>query len=139
MVLQIGHLTGRSIDISSDGKYIFNNVIGNKIKIWRDDGRLIRIIESDFDVVDQITYSSELNYIACNTQKNDGQYKGIIEIWSLEGNLIQTIEPPLEEYWIYQIHFIPYTRYIAVLINSNNFGNKIYIWDIDGTLYLNKA
>jgi len=72
MVLQIGHLTGRSIDISSDGKYIFNNVIGNKIKIWRDDGRLIRIIESDFDVVDQITYSSELNYIACNTQKNDG-------------------------------------------------------------------
>ncbi|MEH2243107.1 nSTAND1 domain-containing NTPase [Nostoc sp.] len=111
-----------SVSISPDGKTIASASKDKTVKIWRDDGTLIKNIPHS-DEVNSVSFSPDGNIIASASDKT-------IKLWRSDGTLITTKTPIQHESKVNRVIFSPDGKMIA----SASDDKKIKLWKLDGTL-----
>jgi len=111
------------VAFSPDGKIIASSGVDNSIKLWDEEGNLLKeIVEGHNDrVITSVIFHPEGNSIATSS------YDGTIRLWNLEGQLVAK---PFRGHggWVHSIAFSPSGEY---LVSAGENGD-IRLWNLNG-------
>lgn len=107
------------MNFSPDGKRIVSGSWDQTIKIWNNQGKLLKTLYGHSGKVESVSFSSDSQIIA------SGSNDHTIKIWSRDGVLLNTINVYIGP--IYSVSFSPDNKIIAAGSNDG----RLRLWDID--------
>ncbi len=116
-----GQTTLNSLSFSPDGKIIVSGSEDGTVKLWRQNGTLMRTLSGHKDKVNSATFSPDGKIIASGSQD------GTVKLWNQDGTLINTL-------------YAHKGRVISVSFSSNGTlasgsqDGTVKLWKLDGTL-----
>ncbi|SRR5579883_742809 len=109
-----------SLSFSPDGKIIVSGSEDGTVKLWRQNGTLMRTLSGRKDKMSNATFSPDGKIIASSSQD------GTVKLWAQDGNLIKTLHA--------------HKGIISISFNSNGTlacgsqDGTVQLWKLDGTL-----
>lgn len=120
-----GHnATVYSVDFSPDGKTIASASVDRTIKLWSQNGQLLKTIDVGADVY-SVSFSPDGRLLASGNQNNT------IKIWSLDGQLLRTLSGHSNS--VHSVSFSPDGRLLA----SASKDNTVKLWNLENGALLN--
>ncbi|WP_414587009.1 eIF2A-related protein [Scytonema sp. PCC 10023] len=112
-----------TVSFSPDGKIIASGSNDKTIKLWSQDGKLLKTLEGDSDIISSIIFSPDGSKIASASD--------VIKLWSSDGELLNTFKKLTTHIW--SISFSPDGSIIA----SGSEDGTVKLWSTDGSLIQN--
>ncbi|MBW4518596.1 MAG: hypothetical protein KME16_02540 [Scytolyngbya sp. HA4215-MV1] len=112
---------------SPDGKLLAVASADNSIRIWGNDGKLIKKLEGHEGAVNDVRFSPDGKMIASASSDKT------IKLWSLNGQVLKTIKG--HEGIVNCIDFSPDGKLLA----SGSFDKTVKLWNLDDSKTINKA
>ena len=112
----------RSLDVSSDGRYVISGSVDNTVILWDIvEGKIIgNPLEGHLGAVNTVAFSPDGNWIASGGDDN------ILRLWDVEsGELIHELSGHTDAIW--SVAFNP----IGSLVASGSADGTIWLWDVE--------
>lgn len=112
----------QSIRFSPDGQRLATASYDNTVKLWQQDGRLIKTLEGHTQPVTTVCFSPDGQTIATGSQD------GTVRLWGRNGNLIRVINA--HDDWVWTVQFSPDGKTIA----TGSADKTVKLWRMNGKL-----
>ena len=111
----------RRVSSSRDGQLLVSASDDGTVKLWKQDGKLLKTIPVDSHSVNSVNFSPDDQMFA------SANFDGTVKLWSRDGHLLRTLKGHKGN--VLDISFSPDGQLLAAVA-----ANEVRLWNRDGTL-----
>ena len=111
-----------AVSFSPDGQLLAVGSDDNTVKLWTEDGTLLRTLHGHSNWVLDVSFSPDSKFLA------SASYDNTVKLWNRQGELVRTLKGPTDS--VAHVRFSPSGKILA----TTSWDNRIQLWRLDDTL-----